>query len=221
LTCRSFRWITGLAGGCALLLVAVTGLSACGAPQYAYSADYAANTYFKVPYGWHHLSPAEVAAGMHGAPPAGVWTSAFDAGKASADDLGSFVAESPFVLAEVFKLNQTAAAGLSYNGLEDAFLPVTSTARQAATGSSLTGFKLLNHQMLALGQGVHGVRDIFQYTDQVLPGINVVDTFDEVALTNDIDTQVYLLLVHCTDSCYSQNQKAINDVMTSFTVRSP
>jgi hypothetical protein len=226
LTCRFFRWITGLAGGCALLLVAVTGLSACGAPQYTYSADYSANASFKVPYGWHHLTPAEVAAGMHGAPPAGEWTSAFDAGKVKvpADDLQSFLASAPVVLAQVYKLNAADAAGMSYNNLEDAILPVTSGARQLAAASGtfrFLNFKLLNHQMLALGQGVHGIRDIFQYTDPILPGLSVTDTFDEIALTNDVSTQEYLLFMHCTDSCYSQNQKAIDDVMTSFTVRSP
>lgn len=223
MTCRSFRWIAGLAGGCALLLVAVTGLSACGAPQYTYSADYSANTYFKVPYGWHQLTAAQIATGMHGAPPAGVWTSAFDAGKTvSPDNLGSFLATSPFVLAEVIKLNATGAANLSYNLLEDAYLPVTASARQSIpSGSSLSNFNLLSQQMLTPGQGVHGVRVTFQYTDQLLPGIRVTDTFDEVSLTNAIDTEVYLLFLHCQATCYTQNQKAINDVMTSFTVRSP
>ena len=224
MTCRFFRWITGLAGGCALLLVAVTGLSACGAPQYTYSADYHDNAYFKVPYGWHPLTPAQVAKGLNGTPPAGVWTSAFEAGKVSPGDLGSFLANSPTVLSEVFKLNATASAGMSYNSLEDFFLPVTTNARQVSAGSpsfSFTNFQLLDHQTLTPGQGVHGVRDIFQYTAQALPGVKIVDTFDEVNLTNATDTQVYLLLVHCVDSCYAQNQKAINDVMTSFTVRSP
>ena len=208
--------------GCAFILGAVTGLSACGAPRYTYSADYTDNTYFKVPYGWHQLTPAQIATGLHGAPPAGVWTAAFDAGKtASSEDLESFLATSPVVLAEVFKVKASVTAGLSYNGLEDSFLPVTPAARQAISGSSLSNFKLLNRQMLTPGQGVHGVQVMFQYTDEIVPGLNVADTFGLVALTNDIDTQVYLLFVHCTSSCYSQDQKAIDDVMTSFTVRSP
>jgi len=32
---------------------------------------------------------------------------------------------------------------------------------------------------------------------------------------------VYLLVIHCTTSCYSNQQTDINDVMSSFTVRSP
>jgi hypothetical protein len=31
----------------------------------------------------------------------------------------------------------------------------------------------------------------------------------------------YMLVVHCTDTCYSQNQNSINTVLSSFTVGSP
>ena len=48
----------------------------------------------------------------------------------------------------------------------------------------------------------------------------MADTFDMVALTNADQTEVYLLVVHCTTSCYSNDQTEINDVMSSFTVRS-
>jgi hypothetical protein len=48
----------------------------------------------------------------------------------------------------------------------------------------------------------------------------VVNTFDEDVLTNADQTEVYLLMVHCIASCYTQNQNAINTVMTSFTVGS-
>jgi hypothetical protein len=204
--------------------VAVSGLSACGAPQYSYSADYSANTYFKVPYGWHKLSDDQLATALkpYGGTPAGVWTSAFDAGgTVSPDNFLSFATTSPFVFAEVGQLNSSASAGMSYNGLEDLFLPVTSTARQQMpSNSALTNFKQIGLQTLTPGQGVHGVRVTFQYTDQVITGVGLTDTFDEVALTNATDTEVYLLVVHCQAACYSQNSKAINDVMTSFTVRS-
>jgi hypothetical protein len=49
----------------------------------------------------------------------------------------------------------------------------------------------------------------------------VADTWDEDVLTNANQTVVYFLMVHCTNSCYSQNQADINTVMSSFTVGSP
>ena len=63
---------------------------------------------------------------------------------------------------------------------------------------------------------MHGVRETFQYSFEGL-----TDTFDEVALTNADQTVVYLLVLHCTTSCYSHDQTEINDVMSSFTIRSP
>ena len=69
--------------------------------------------------------------------------------------------------------------------------------------------------MLTFSQGVHGVRETFNYTDG-----KRTDTFDEVALTNADQTEVYFLVLHCTTACYSQDQTQINDVMSSFTIRS-
>jgi hypothetical protein len=48
-----------------------------------------------------------------------------------------------------------------------------------------------------------------------------VSTFDEDVLTNADQTEVYFLLVHCSDTCYTQNENNINTVMSSFTVGSP
>ena len=63
---------------------------------------------------------------------------------------------------------------------------------------------------------MHGVRETFDYT---FTG-GTTDTFDEVTLTNADQTVVYLLVLHCTTSCYSTDQSEINDVMSSFTIRS-
>ncbi len=103
--------------------------------------------------------------------------------------------------------------------MRDFMLPVTSNSRQqdAASGFPLTNFKQLRDQTITGKAGVHGVRETFQYT---FPG-GVVDTFDEDVLTNADQTQVYFLMVHCTDSCYSSNENNIDTVMSSFTVGSP
>jgi hypothetical protein len=213
------RVAKGLVGGCAVLLgVTVTG---CGAPQYTYVANSGASTYFKVPHGWHKISNndlnrvlQQIEGGSAG------WQVAYDAGaNPAATDFLNFGNTQPFVFAEVGTLNSTASRELSYNVLEDMFgLPVSSQARQSA-GSSypLTNFKQLRDQTLTPGLGVHGVRETFEYTD---PASNTTDTFDEVALTNADQTELYLLVLHCTNSCYNNDQTEINDVMSSFTVRS-
>jgi hypothetical protein len=212
------RVAKGLVGGCALLLgVTVTG---CGAPQYTYVANSSESTYFKVPQGWHKVDATalqhalEQATGSSGAG----WQVAYEAGAdPGASDFLSFGASHPFVFAEVGTLNPTASQQLSYDSLRDFFLPVTATLRgNEPAGFPLTNFKQIRDENLTPGQGVHGVRETFDYT---LNG-GATDTWDEIALTNAEQTVVYFIVLHCTTSCYSSYQTAINDVMSSFTVRS-
>jgi hypothetical protein len=219
LTSKAHRVASGLIGGCAILLgVTVTG---CAAPQYTYVANSNANTYFKVPYGWHKISDSALTSELkaeYGSSGAG-WTAAYEAGGTpTASDFLSFGTSQPFVFAEIGTLSSTASSELSYDSLRDFFLPVTSTARTNASqqGFPLTDFKQIRDQVLTPDQGVHGVRETFNYTYS-----GSTDTFDEVALTNADQTVVYLLVLHCTTSCYSNDQTEINDVMSSFTIRSP
>ncbi len=212
------RVAKGLVGGCALLLgVTVSG---CAAPQYTYVANSGASTYFKVPNGWHKISDSSLAdvlkqeTGSSG----GGWSVAYEAGKSpTAQDFLDFGTTQPFVFAEVGELSSTASSALSYDTLRDFFLPVTSATRQEydAEGFPFTDFQQIRDQVLTLAQGVHGVRETFNYTDS-----GQADTFDEIALTNADQTEVYLLVLHCTTGCYSADQTQINDVMTSFTIRS-
>jgi hypothetical protein len=212
------RVAKGLVGGCAVLL-GVT-LSGCGAPQYTYVANSSESTYFKVPNGWHKIGDGalnNILKELTGSSGAG-WQVAYEAGaSATASDFLSFDNSQPFVFAEVGMLTSTASEQLSYESLEDIFgLPVSSAARQnVPSGFPLTDFKSLRDEELTPGQGVHGVRETFDYTDGPM-----TDTFDEVALTNADQTEVYLLVLHCTSTCYSNDQTEINDVMSSFTVRS-
>ncbi len=224
LTKRAFRSARGLTGLAFLLMgvLATVGLSACGAPAYTYVADSSAMTYYKVPSQWHQISQKDLDAALKaaGGSSDGVWSTAFDA---NASPSGSnFLAPTtakPFVFSEVGTVSPTVSNELSYNMLRDFLLPVTSDSREqdAESGFPLTDFKQLRDETITAQQGVHGVRETFQYT---FPG-GVVDTFDEDVLTNADQTVVYFLMVHCTNSCYSQNQNNINTVMSSFTVGSP
>lgn len=211
----------GLAGlGMIVLAVAV---SACSAPRFTYISNTSANTYFKVPSAWHKLDDTVLATIMHGgtssAQPAGVWSIAYDA---SAPPSGSHVfggqTPAPFTFAFVEKLTSAQSRVISDNALRDMYLPVTAVTRQSAalSGFRLTHFHLLRDTTLSPGQGVHGVRVVYDYT---FPS-GSTDTFDQIALTNAHDTEVYLLVTHCVFTCYQQHHSEIETVMTSFTVRS-
>jgi hypothetical protein len=210
-----------------VLVVAATA-TGCAAPQFTYVADSGANTYFKVPFGWHRISDVSLAAqfktpGRALGQVAGTWDIAYDADQVpAAVHLFSPNAKQPFAFAFVTPLTATATNALRrspYNVLRDVLLPVTSASRaQAAQGSfPLTHFKLLRDIVLTPGQGVHGVWDTYDYT---YPG-GITDTFDQVALTNSNSTQIYVLMVHCIQTCYSQNRSQLDTIMSSFTVRSP
>jgi hypothetical protein len=203
-----------------LLAVVVAG---CAAPQFTYVTNSAAHTYFKVPDGWRQISRGALAAALNNGnstPQSGVWSVGYDASTAPDPNHALGVQNlQPFVFSEVGPLNQAGTNALSYNQLRDFFLPVTSAARASAakSGFPLTGFQLLRDTTLTPGQGVHGVRVTFEYA---YPG-GGTNVFDQVALTNADDTEVYLLLVHCLATCYSEHKSEIDTVMTSFTVRSP
>jgi hypothetical protein len=205
-----------------LFAVIATG---CAAPRFTYVSDSGANTFFKVPFSWHRISDVSLAAqfktpGSVLGQAAGTWDIAFDADQApAAVHLFSPNARQPFAFAFVTPLSASASNAMSYNGLRDVLLPVTSASRQQAAQSSfpLTHFKLLRDTVVTPGQGVHGVWDTYDYT---YPG-GITDTFDQVALTNSNSTQLYVLMVHCIATCYSHNRDQLNTIMSSFTVRSP
>jgi hypothetical protein len=211
-------------GGLGVLVVAVT-VASCAAPEFTYVSDSSAYTYFKVPFGWHRISDVSLAAqfkspGSALGRAAGTWDVAYDAAPSpAAVHLFSPNATQPFAFAFVAPLSATASNALSYNGLRDVLLPVTSAAREQAAQSRfpLTHFRLLRDTVITPGQGVHGVWDTFDYT---YPG-GVTDTFDQVALTNSTSTQLYVLMVHCIAKCYSRNHTQVDNIMSSFTVRSP
>jgi hypothetical protein len=212
------RVAKGLVGGCALLLgVTVTG---CGAPQYTYVANSSQSTYFKVPHGWHEIGTGALQKAIGdalGSSAVGGWQVAYEAnGGTTASDFLSFGNSHPFVFAEIEDLAPTSTQELSYDSLKDFIFPVTSTARgEEPSGFPLTDFKSIRDEQLTPGQGVHGVRETFDYTYS-----GQTDTFDEIALTNADQTVVYYMLLHCTTSCYSADQNQINDVMSSFNIRS-
>lgn len=224
LTKWAFRSARGLTGGLTFLLLgvlAMVGLSACGSPAYTYVADAKASTYYKVPTQWHQISQKDLNAALQaaGGSSAGIWSTAYDASPApSANHNNSVSLTKPFLFAEVGTLSSTGTDQLSYDAMRDLWLPVTSATRQtdASQGFAGTNFTQLRDQMISGKQGVHGVRETFKYTFG-----GVTDTFDEEVLTNADQTILYTVQVHCTETCYSQNQNNINTVMSSFTVGSP
>lgn len=211
----------GLAWGCVIALCAA--LVSCGTPRFSYFADSTANTYFKVPYGWQQVPPQQLCRVIKIFPMYGTCTGAYAVGYEPsrapvATDLVDWHNNQPFVFVTVLPVPQAQSGALTVDNLRDLLLPVTNTGLQtlAQQGYPIANFKGLRDSMLTLKQGFVGVRETYQYTYQG----GVVDTFDKIVVTNQAESQYYLLLVHCTKSCFTQDTTAIDDVMSSFTVRS-
>ena len=162
------RVAKGLVGGCAVLLgVVVTG---CAAPQYTYVANSDANTYFKVPYGWHKISDIALSAALKAATGSsgGAWTVAYEAGaKPTAGDFLSFDTDQPFVFAEVGDAElhgEPASCPTTRCAISSCPSPPPPGRTRPTQGFPLTGFAQIRDETLTLGQGVHGVRETFDYT---------------------------------------------------------
>lgn len=214
---HSIVWALRL--GCALLL-GTTLISSCAAPRYRYISDSGDKTYFKVPYGWKQVDPADLCGqlelmfGLKSCLP--TFNVAYqDSGKKpAAQGFLDGGLTRPFLFAEVYPVSSTSGATVTWQSLEDAFLPVSPAARAAAP-IPLTHFALLSQAMETGSDGFLGVRESFDYT---FPG-GLPNTFNVAAFTNSTATQIYLLVVHCLASCYRQDKAAIDAVMNSFTIR--
>jgi hypothetical protein len=216
------RMVRGLGWGGALLL-ATALVSGCAPARYTYISDSSNSTYFKVPHYWGQVSSTSLCQQLEtysqSSECPSYWTIAYEGQHdASASGFFDFDLNKPFVYSQVEPYESQTGSALTDETLEDAFLPVSEEAREedSLEGFPLTNFKSLLDTTVSLSGGFHGVREVFDYTE---PGAQA-DTFDEIVLTNGNSSDIYMLLLHCTTSCYAQDQATINDVMSSFTVRS-
>lgn len=216
------RMVQGLAWGGAFLLASAL-VSGCSPAQYTYVSDSGNSTYFKVPHYWGQVSSTNLCQQLESYSQTDTcpafWTTAYEGQRpAAASGFLDFDLNKPFIYAQVTPYQSTTDAALTDQTLEDSFLPVSESSREteSAEGFPLTGFKSLLDEPVSLSGGYHGVREVFDYTEAGAPA----NTFDEVVLTNGKDSDIYMLLLHCTASCYAQQKTTINDIMSSFTVRS-
>jgi hypothetical protein len=221
---RTFRTTLALVAVGALALV-----TACGSNKFEYVKNSQQKTYFKVPASWKKINQDEVNEATFGdlssataqARAQTVWTVAYDASSVPTGDhvAISYPAAEPVAHAMVGPIDEEARGGISLDFLRDIGLPVTTTAREQAAQDptfGFSGFELLHDEVLTPSEGLHGVREVFNYR---LPGGDL-QTFDQTVLINNDASQFYLLQVHCSASCYMDRGDELQTVVTSFTVRS-
>jgi hypothetical protein len=226
-------------GALALVLAGVLLAGAgCGKGAFTYVANQGDKTYFKVPSGWTAVDPRPVdeffMTQITGSNPDSQlvtniektsWSVEYDSSSqpSGVHVVTPYPTKSPVVYSLVVHPPSAVEGVISFDVLRNLFLPVTVNARNTAAAEAqqsgepvLQGFELLDDEKLTPVPGVHGVRVIFNY----LLGQGVLHTFDLTVLTNDAASTLYVILARCTADCYRKRVVEINDIVTSFTVRS-
>ncbi|WP_436521144.1 hypothetical protein [Actinoplanes sp. HUAS TT8] len=210
------------------VIAAVVLTTACAAPEYTYVKNSDQKTYFKVPHEWHQTATGDLDDILAGTNPDSAnsaarqqmwWSVAYDADAdpTAAHLLTGQVTDQPIVYARVSKLTTDQQNAISLDVLRDILLPVTADAREAAAPTTpLTGFELVRDDLLAPADGLHGVRVVYDY--ELADG--VLHTFDQTTLVNNAGDTLYLLIIRCSASCYRERSGELDDIATSFTVRS-
>lgn len=200
----------------ALIIVGLL-VAGCVAPQYTYVTDSADSAYFKVPPSWHQVNQSSLQATEGSSSQNGtyLWSRAYDdSAKPSVDNVFSATA-APVAYSGVLGLSAAQRNDVSFNSMRDLLLPVTSSARQAASAAheELSGFASLADEVITDNHNDRGIREIFDYDLGA-----TLETFDLTVMTNSATTKIYFLLVHCTATCFADNYNQIAAVVGSFTV---
>ena len=216
---RSRVWGAGVA------LVVALGLflSACDGPGYTYVSSTGTRTYFRVPSQWKLYTKQQllVAANLQDSKQASN-SFPFLAGY-DGDPHPSIthvlalatVTQYPVVRAEVQRLSPSGHEQLSVAGLRNSVYAVDQLLQNDAAD-------ILTYKEVVESGGYHGVRMVFNVSLEgnltVAPG-NQVMRISQVALVDPATSLLYLLVVRCSAACYKANQTAIDQIISSFTVR--
>jgi hypothetical protein len=201
----------------ALLIIVGLSVAGCFAPDFTYVADSSDNAYFKVPPSWHEVSQSSLAAvqGRGGSQGTYLWSRAYDDSATPSVNHVFTSSARPVAYAGVLGLSAAEQSNVSLNSMRDLLLPVTSTARSAASAAhlGLSGFTSLADQAITNSSHDRGIREIFDYNLNGIP-----ETFDLTVITNSATTKLYFLLVHCSATSFVANYPEIAKVVGSFTV---
>lgn len=221
------RWLIATA------VVVAAAMAGCGKPAYHYVTNSNDGAYFKVPSGWYEADVTPVdeffMSRLFDVEPGSaaavrvkdfMWSTGYDAsdGPTGYHMLTSYPTSEPIVYSMVLHVPPSVQGLVSLDYLRNVFWPVTTNVRAMyeQAGQSLPGFELLRDEVLEPEDGIRGVRVVYNYR---LPS-DVVHTVDLTAHTNNDSSIIYLLLIRCTADCYQERTAELDEIATSFTVRS-
>lgn len=200
----------------ALLLL----LSACSASQ-IYAGNKSDGAFFAVPNGWSAISQKSLSAEEGKSKNQAdldrlalvTYQIAYTKGKKiSAREVFELSAtKDPVVFARFRDLYPEERAAISLNALRDIILPVT--AYQNGSKANDRNFYLLDDQEL-IQKGGKGVNLLYSFDYN---GVN--ETVNQTTFFSNDLNKIYLFVVRCSTTCYNKDEKIINKIVKSFTVR--
>jgi hypothetical protein len=98
----------------------------------------------------------------------------------------------------------------SYNSLRNVIVPVTQLADGAELG--VPDFEILSDREV-VEKGARGIQTIYRFS---IDGEQ--QTFNQTALMSNDRTVIYILIGRCLSECYQKNKKAIEEIVSTFTV---
>jgi hypothetical protein len=79
--------------------------------------------------------------------------------------------------------------------------------------SGTPDFKILRDREV-VEEGARGLQTIYRFTFE-----GVTQTFNQVSLLSNDRLTLYLLVVRCESTCYKENKKEIEEIVSSYTVQ--
>lgn len=195
-------------------IAAAAMLSGCMTQSAQYITNSSAGAYLKVPSGWTIYSEQQMlnaqTPGSTATPPPGLWLVGFDASsQPSAKDVFTGDTNSPIGLALVRPVTQTTTStgAVSLSTLRNFPFAID----QGVKNGSI---RVVHSQTLKLAGGAQGLRMLF-----VLNEPNGQIAFSQTSLVAAGGGNLYLLLVGCRVACFQGNSKAIDGIVSSWTVK--
>ena len=216
---RRTVWGTGIA----MSLEIALSLSACAAPAYTYVSSASTRTYFRVPSSWRLYTKQQllVAANVQDSPQAAKsfpFLAGYDGDPQPSIDhilMLTSVPQYPVVRAEVERLSVAGHDQLSVAALRNSVYAVDQLLQNDAAD-------ILSYKEVVESGGYHGIRMVYNVSlegNLTVASGNQIMRIGQVALIDPATSLLHLLLIRCSAACYKANQTAINQIMSSFTVR--
>jgi len=200
----------------ALPLALAAVVEACGTSGYTYVKNSTTHTYFKIPSSWKLFHQDEILDSQPGLSPQqrdrsrkAQWLVAFDAAhQPSLTHVLEQSSKQPVGFAQVRALTADEHQNYSLAALRNEVIPLDQLSQTPDAVDPISEKELVQG-------GLRGSRLV----NNVRGTDGSFVTFDQTALLDKRTKLIYLLVVTCDADCYVKNQKTINSVVDSWTVK--